>query len=141
MTDRLVVLSNYPEMATNAGSIHLTLTEVAEIMGFSDLSTFSQAYKRWTRLTPSSARKGMAALRNKAMQQATLAERLQDLRDPSLEIAMQDFRFKPAMCLCADKPGDSCTQIPAIEPMPPGTSAIGMKLVFVRQESGHSTFL
>lgn len=37
----------------------LTLTEVADLMGFSDLSTFSQAYKRWTGLAPSAARKGM----------------------------------------------------------------------------------
>jgi AraC-like DNA-binding protein len=38
----------------------LTLTEIADIMGFSDLSTFSQAYKRWTGFAPSRARKGMA---------------------------------------------------------------------------------
>jgi len=35
----------------------LSLTEVADLMGFSDLSTFSQAYKRWTGLAPSAARK------------------------------------------------------------------------------------
>lgn len=31
----------------------LSLTQVAEILGFSDLSTFSQAYKRWTGIAPS----------------------------------------------------------------------------------------
>jgi AraC-like DNA-binding protein len=31
----------------------LSLTQVAELLGFSDLSTFSQAYKRWTGLAPS----------------------------------------------------------------------------------------
>ena len=34
----------------------LSLTEVAEALGFSDLSTFSQAYKRWTGVAPSIAR-------------------------------------------------------------------------------------
>lgn len=34
----------------------LTLTEVANSLGFSDLSSFSQAYKRWTGLAPSTMR-------------------------------------------------------------------------------------
>lgn len=38
----------------------LTLTEIADALGFSDLSTFSQAYKRWTGHAPSAARKGIA---------------------------------------------------------------------------------
>lgn len=40
----------------------ISLTEVADALGFSDLSTFSQAYKRWTGLAPSTARMGMAAV-------------------------------------------------------------------------------
>ncbi|MFM6906338.1 MAG: AraC family transcriptional regulator ligand-binding domain-containing protein [Acinetobacter tjernbergiae] len=35
----------------------LSLTQVAEILGFSDLSTFSQAYKRWTGIAPSHYKK------------------------------------------------------------------------------------
>ncbi|WP_227554130.1 helix-turn-helix transcriptional regulator [Acinetobacter haemolyticus] len=31
----------------------LNLSQIAEILGFSDLSTFSQAYKRWTGFPPS----------------------------------------------------------------------------------------
>lgn len=38
----------------------LSLTEIAETLGFSDLSTFSQAYKRWTGESPSAARKHKA---------------------------------------------------------------------------------
>jgi AraC-like DNA-binding protein len=34
----------------------LSLTEVAAELGFSDLSSFSQAYKRWTGVAPSSRR-------------------------------------------------------------------------------------
>jgi len=37
----------------------LSLTVVADLLGFSDLSTFSQAYKRWTGQAPSHARKRM----------------------------------------------------------------------------------
>ena len=35
----------------------LSLAQVAEDLGFSDLSTFSQAYKRWTGITPSQFKK------------------------------------------------------------------------------------
>lgn len=35
----------------------LSLTEIADSLGFSDLSTFSQAFKRWTGESPSAARK------------------------------------------------------------------------------------
>ncbi|WP_332604902.1 AraC family transcriptional regulator [Acinetobacter sp. ESBL14] len=35
----------------------LSLTQVAEQLGFSDLSTFSQAYKRWTGIAPSQSLK------------------------------------------------------------------------------------
>jgi AraC-like DNA-binding protein len=34
----------------------LTLTEIAAELGFSDLSSFSQAFKRWTGRAPSLAR-------------------------------------------------------------------------------------
>ncbi|QYJ99238.1 AraC family transcriptional regulator [Shewanella alkalitolerans] len=34
-----------------------SLTQIAEELGFSDLSTFSQAYKRWTGIAPSKQRK------------------------------------------------------------------------------------
>ena len=37
---------------------HLTLTDIAEQLGFSDLSSFSQAFKRWTGLAPSVYRNG-----------------------------------------------------------------------------------
>ena len=36
----------------------LSLTEIAERMGFSDLSSFSQAYKRWFGVAPSVGRAG-----------------------------------------------------------------------------------
>lgn len=36
-------------------STNLSLTQIAETLGFSDLSTFSQAYKRWTGISPSKA--------------------------------------------------------------------------------------
>lgn len=39
----------------------LSLSEVAEALGFSDLSTFSQAYKRWTGVAPSLARKSFVS--------------------------------------------------------------------------------
>lgn len=38
---------------------NLNLGQVAEILGFSDLSTFSQAYKRWTCVAPSHYKKQM----------------------------------------------------------------------------------
>ncbi|MDA3464549.1 helix-turn-helix domain-containing protein [Acinetobacter nosocomialis] len=38
---------------------NLNLGQVAEILGFSDLSTFSQAYKRWTGVAPSHYKKQM----------------------------------------------------------------------------------
>jgi len=38
-----------------------SMADIAEMVGFSDLSTFSQAYKRWTGLAPSTARKNMQA--------------------------------------------------------------------------------
>lgn len=41
----------------------LSLTEIAERMGFSDLSSFSQAYKRWFGMAPSAKR---ASVRNAA---------------------------------------------------------------------------
>jgi AraC-like DNA-binding protein len=34
----------------------LSLTEIAQELGFSDLSSFSQAYKRWTGVAPSRVR-------------------------------------------------------------------------------------
>ena len=37
----------------------LSLTEIAERMGFSDLSSFSQAYKRWFGFAPSAGRSGV----------------------------------------------------------------------------------
>lgn len=37
---------------------NLTLTQIAERMGFSDLSSFSQAYKRWFGVAPSTGRMG-----------------------------------------------------------------------------------
>ena len=36
----------------------LPMKEIAQVLGFSDLSSFSQAYKRWTGTTPSVARSG-----------------------------------------------------------------------------------
>ncbi|KHJ60825.1 AraC family transcriptional regulator [Burkholderia glumae] len=39
---------------------HLTLTEIAERLGFSDLSSFSQAFKRWYGVAPQVHRAGMA---------------------------------------------------------------------------------
>ena len=41
----------------------LSLTDIADRLGFSDLSTFSQTYKRWTGMTPSAARKERGAAR------------------------------------------------------------------------------
>ncbi|MGL2985861.1 AraC family transcriptional regulator ligand-binding domain-containing protein [Acinetobacter baumannii] len=41
--------------ANNLLSKNLSLTQISEILGFSDLSTFSQAYKRWTGISPSKA--------------------------------------------------------------------------------------
>ncbi|MGM3277663.1 helix-turn-helix domain-containing protein [Ralstonia sp. 24A2] len=32
------------------------MKEIAQVLGFSDLSSFSQAYKRWTGTAPSLAR-------------------------------------------------------------------------------------
>lgn len=43
------------------GDQTLSLTEIAERMGFSDLSSFSQAYKRWFGVAPSGARAGNGA--------------------------------------------------------------------------------
>lgn len=34
----------------------MSLTQIAEVLGFADLSTFSQAYKRWTGVAPSVSR-------------------------------------------------------------------------------------
>ncbi|WP_420956141.1 AraC family transcriptional regulator [Burkholderia gladioli] len=39
---------------------HLTLTEIAERLGYSDLSSFSQAFKRWYGVAPQIYRAGMA---------------------------------------------------------------------------------
>lgn len=39
------------------GDARLTLTEVAERLGFSDLSSFSQAFKRWYEVAPGVFRK------------------------------------------------------------------------------------
>jgi AraC-like DNA-binding protein len=38
---------------------HLTLTEIAERLGYSDLSSFSQAFKRWYGVAPQVYRAGM----------------------------------------------------------------------------------
>jgi len=35
----------------------LTLTEISYMLGFSEISSFSRAYKRWTGQSPSMARK------------------------------------------------------------------------------------
>ncbi|USA48216.1 AraC family transcriptional regulator [Acinetobacter sp. C26M] len=45
------------QRANDLLSGNLTLTQVAEHLGFSDLSTFSQAYKRWTGIAPSQFQK------------------------------------------------------------------------------------
>jgi AraC-like DNA-binding protein len=39
----------------------LSLTEIAQELGFSDLSSFSQAYKRWTGVAPSRVRRQLLA--------------------------------------------------------------------------------
>ncbi|WP_425468202.1 helix-turn-helix domain-containing protein [Paraburkholderia guartelaensis] len=39
----------------------LSLTEIAQELGFSDLSSFSQAYKRWTGVAPSRVRQQVIA--------------------------------------------------------------------------------
>lgn len=41
------------------GDRTLSLTQIAERMGFSDLSSFSQAYKRWFGVAPSARRSGL----------------------------------------------------------------------------------
>lgn len=41
------------------GDAHLPLTEVAERLGFSDLSSFSQAFKRWYGVPPGAYRSGV----------------------------------------------------------------------------------
>ena len=38
------------------GDAHQSLTEVAERLGFSDLSSFSQAFKRWYGVPPGTCR-------------------------------------------------------------------------------------
>ncbi|WP_396331332.1 AraC family transcriptional regulator [Burkholderia anthina] len=44
---------------TLLGDAHLSLTEVAERLGFSDLSSFSQAFKRWYGVPPGTYRSGL----------------------------------------------------------------------------------
>ncbi|RQR88040.1 AraC family transcriptional regulator [Burkholderia sp. Bp9012] len=44
---------------TLLGDAHLSLTEVAERLGFSDLSSFSQAFKRWYGVPPGAYRSGL----------------------------------------------------------------------------------
>ncbi|MCA3841113.1 helix-turn-helix domain-containing protein, partial [Burkholderia sp.] len=39
----------------------LSIKEIAEELGFSDMSSFSQAYKRWTGVAPSVSRQEAAA--------------------------------------------------------------------------------
>jgi len=41
--------------------ITLTLTEISFMLGFSEISSFSRAYKRWTGMSPSEARKSQNA--------------------------------------------------------------------------------
>ena len=41
------------------GDAELTLTEIAFLLGFSDSSSFSRAYRRWFETTPSAARAGL----------------------------------------------------------------------------------
>ena len=41
------------------GDPELTLTEIAFLLGFSDASSFSRAFRRWFETTPSAARAGL----------------------------------------------------------------------------------
>ena len=38
-----------------------TLTEIAYLLGYAEVSAFNRAFKRWTRATPSEYRRGMAS--------------------------------------------------------------------------------
>jgi len=38
-----------------------TLTEVAYLLGYAEVSAFNRAFKRWTRTTPSEYRRGLAS--------------------------------------------------------------------------------
>jgi len=45
------------------GDAELTLTEIAFLLGFSDASSFSRAFRRWFETTPSIARAGLTPAR------------------------------------------------------------------------------
>jgi AraC-like DNA-binding protein len=47
--------------AVYLGKRSMKLTEVAFLLGFSELSAFYRAYRRWTGMTPLQARSGPAA--------------------------------------------------------------------------------
>ena len=75
--------TSFSEMLTNSRKAkadrlladeRLNLTEVADLMGFSDLSTFSQAYKRWTGLAPSAARKCMVTALDGTKKQSSASD-------------------------------------------------------------------
>ncbi|KWF97486.1 AraC family transcriptional regulator [Burkholderia diffusa] len=60
MTFRVLLAQARGAMAeTLLGDAHLSLTEVAERLGFSDLSSFSQAFKRWYGVPPGTYRSGL----------------------------------------------------------------------------------
>jgi AraC-like DNA-binding protein len=40
------------------GQVHLPVTEIASLLGYSELSAFSRAFKRWTGVAPAGFRKG-----------------------------------------------------------------------------------
>jgi AraC-like DNA-binding protein len=41
---------------------HIALTEIASLLGYSELSAFSRAFKRWTATSPAEFKKGQKAL-------------------------------------------------------------------------------
>jgi AraC-like DNA-binding protein len=41
---------------------HIALTEIASLLGYSELSAFSRAFKRWTATSPAEFKKGKKAL-------------------------------------------------------------------------------
>lgn len=59
-TFRVLLAESRGAMAeTLLGDARLTLTDVAERLGFSDLSSFSQAFKRWYGVAPGAFRSGL----------------------------------------------------------------------------------
>ncbi|HKT96302.1 MAG TPA: AraC family transcriptional regulator [Paraburkholderia sp.] len=55
---------------------HLTLTEIADRLGYSDLSSFSQAFKRWHGVAPQVYRAGMKQGRSEAKRQGERLRRI-----------------------------------------------------------------